>query len=173
MLTEGPPRTGGRDHGESGRPPTVKNDPTNGRTARRAAAFRKTREAHVTEIAEDYVELIADLGQEFGEARLTDIADNMAVTQATASKIVARLKREGLVENRPYRSIFLTDAGRAMADEARRRHQVVIEFLRALGIDDATAEADSEGMEHHVSDVTLDALVALTGRLKNGALRRS
>lgn len=134
-------------------------------TARRAAAFRKTREAHVTEIAEDYVELIADLSSEFGEARLTDIAENMAVTQATASKIVSRLKREGLVENRPYRSIFLTDAGRTMADEARRRHQIVLEFLRALGIDEATAEADSEGMEHHVSDVTLDALVALTGRL--------
>jgi DtxR family transcriptional regulator, manganese transport regulator len=136
-----------------------------GMTARRAAAFRKTREAHVTEIAEDYVELIADLAKEFGEARLTDIADNMAVTQATASKIVSRLKREGLVENRPYRSIFLTEAGRAMADEARRRHRIVLEFLRALGIDDATAEADSEGMEHHVSDVTLDALVALTAKL--------
>lgn len=141
-----------------------------GMTARRAAAFRKTREAHVTEIAEDYVELIADLTVEFGEARLTDIADNMAVTQATASKIVSRLKREGLVENRPYRSIFLTDAGRTMAEEARRRHQIVLEFLRALGIDDATAEADSEGMEHHVSDVTLDALVALTERL-SGAHR--
>ena len=136
-----------------------------GMTTRRAAAFRKTREAHVTEVAEDYVELIADLAVEFGEARLTDIADNMAVTQATASKIVSRLKREGLVDSRPYRSIFLTDAGRAMADEARRRHRIVLDFLRALGIDDATAEADSEGMEHHVSDVTLDALVALTAKL--------
>jgi DtxR family manganese transport transcriptional regulator len=136
-----------------------------GNTARRAAAFRKTREAHLTEVAEDYVELIADLTAEFGEARLTDIADNMAVTQATASKIVARLKREGLVENRPYRSIFLTDDGRAMAKEARRRHQIVQEFLRALGVDEATADADSEGMEHHVSEATLTALAALTSDL--------
>ena len=135
------------------------------KTARRAAAFRKTREAHQTEVAEDYVELIDDLTADLGEARLTDIASNMDVSQATASKIVSRLKREGLVESRPYRSLFLTEAGRRMAEEARRRHQVVLEFLRALGIDEATAEADSEGMEHHVSDVTLTALTALTRRL--------
>ena len=136
-------------------------------TQRRAAAFRKTREAHQTEVAEDYVELIGDLIEEVGEARLTEIAENMAVTMATASKIIARLGREGLVENRPYRSIFLTDAGAAMAAESRRRHQIVFDFLRALGLDEATAEADSEGMEHHVSDRTLDALIALTGRLSD------
>lgn len=136
-----------------------------GTIARRAAAFRKTREAHQTEVAEDYVELIGDLIDEAGEARLTDVAECMAVTQATASKIVARLKREGLVDSRPYRALFLTDAGRAMADRARARHQVVYEFLRALGIDEATADADSEGIEHHVSDTTLAALVEATRRL--------
>ena len=133
---------------------------------RRAAAFRRTREAHKSEVAEDYVELIGDLIAEQGEARLTDVAENMAVTQATAAKIVARLKREGLVENKPYRSLFLTEVGTRMADRSRVRHRVVYDFLRALGIDDAVAEADSEGMEHHVSDVTLEALSTLTYTLK-------
>ena len=134
-------------------------------TARRAAAFRRTRAAHLTEVAEDYVELIGDLIQQHGEARLIDIAENMAVSQPTVSKIVARLRREGLVESRPYRSIFLTEAGSAMASEARRKHRIVADFLRALGMDDATVEADSEGIEHHVSDLTLGALRALTKRL--------
>ena len=49
-----------------------------------------------------------------------------------------------------------------MADRSRTRHRVVYDFLRALGLDDAVAEADSEGMEHHVSDVTLEAIAALT-----------
>lgn len=129
---------------------------------RRAAAFRRTREAHKSEVAEDYVELIGDLIAEQGDARLTDVAENMAVTQATAAKIVARLKREGLVESKPYRSLFLTAAGAEMADRSRTRHRVVYDFLRALGLDDAVAEADSEGMEHHVSDVTLEAIAALT-----------
>jgi DtxR family manganese transport transcriptional regulator len=133
---------------------------------RRAAAFRRTREAHKSEVAEDYVELIGDLIAEQGEARLTDVAENMAVTQATAAKIVARLKREGLVENKPYRSLFLTEAGTQMADRSRLRHRIVYDFLRALGIEDAVAEADSEGMEHHVSDVTLEALSTFTSTLK-------
>lgn len=139
-------------------------------TRRRAAAFAKTREAHLTEVAEDYVELIGDLIEEVGEARLTDIAENMAVSPATASKIIARLGREGLVESRPYRSVFLTDSGAAMAAESRRRHAVVFDFLRALGLDEATAQADSEGMEHHVSDATLDALASLSERLNAGRL---
>lgn len=134
-------------------------------TERRAAAFRRTRAAHQSEVAEDYVELIGDLIAECGEARLTDVAENMAVTQATASKIVSRLKREGLIEGKPYRSLFLTATGACMAEESRRRHRIVADFLRALGMSEAVAEADSEGMEHHVSDVTLAALSALTERL--------
>jgi DtxR family manganese transport transcriptional regulator len=133
---------------------------------RRAAAFRKVREAHQTEMAEDYVELIGDLIAETGEARLTDIAGSMGVAQASASKVVARLKREGLVDSRPYRSIFLTPAGAEMAAESRRRHQVVLDFLLALGLDEATAANDSEGIEHHVSGETLLALAALTKELR-------
>lgn len=137
--------------------------------ARRAAAFRKTREAHQTEVAEDYVELIGDLIAGTGEARLTDIAGAMGVAQASASKVVARLKREGLVDSRPYRSIFLTPAGAAMAVESRRRHRMVHDFLLALGLDETTAANDSEGIEHHCSEATLAALAALTAKLRGRA----
>jgi DtxR family transcriptional regulator, manganese transport regulator len=134
--------------------------------ADRAAAFRKTREAHLTEVAEDYVELIGDLIAAEGEARLTDIAERLGVSQATASKVIARLRRDGLVENKRYRAIFLTDRGKAIADASRERHRIVFEFLIALGLDEAVAHADSEGIEHHVSEVTLGKLGELTDRLR-------
>lgn len=136
------------------------------KAARRAAVFRQLREAHRTEMAEDYVELIGDLIAEVGEARLTDLAEHMGVTHATASKVVQRLQRDGLVQSRPYRSIFLTEAGERVAEESRRRHQVVIDFLRAIGIGERTAEMDSEGLEHHCSDETLAAFARLTAQLK-------
>jgi predicted transcriptional regulator len=67
--------------------------------ARRAAAFKRVREAHRTELAEDYVELIGDLIAALGEARLTDLADHMGVTHATASKVVQRFwQKAGLVK---------------------------------------------------------------------------
>jgi DtxR family manganese transport transcriptional regulator len=124
------------------------------------------REAHRTEMAEDYVELISDMILATGEARLADLAVHMGVTSATAAKVVQRLQRDGLVESRPYRSIFLTEEGKAVAKMSRRRHRIVEDFLRALGIDEMTAEADAEGMEHHVSDETLEALERLTTQLQ-------
>jgi len=129
---------------------------------RRAAAFRRMREAHRTEMAEDYVELISDMILANGEARLADLAIHIGVTSATAAKVVQRLQRDGLVESRPYRSIFLTEEGRAVAEMSRRRHRIVEDFLRAIGVDELTAEADAEGMEHHVSNETLAALQRLT-----------
>lgn len=134
--------------------------------ARRAAAFRRIRDAHSTEMAEDYVELIGDLIAETGEARLTDMAEHLGVTHATAAKVIQRLAREGLVESRPYRSIFLTPSGQALADSSRERHRIVHEFLLAMGIDEAVADADSEGMEHHVSDETLAMFQRLTAQAK-------
>ena len=134
---------------------------------RRAAAFRRMREAHRTEMAEDYVELIGDLIAATGEARLTDLAENIGVSHATAAKVVQRLQRAGLVQTRPYRSIFLTESGEAIAEASRSRHKAVHDFLRALGIDEMTAEADAEGIEHHVSEQTLAAFIHLTERLNS------
>jgi len=124
---------------------------------RSAAKHRRVREAHQTEIAEDYVDLIGDLIETLGEARVVDLAERLGVTNATVNNTVRRLMRDGLVETAPYRSIFLTDDGRAMADAARARHDLIRDFLVSLGVDLQTADADAEGIEHHVSDVTLRA----------------
>lgn len=136
---------------------------------RRAAAFRRMRAAQQTEVAEDYVELIGDLITGTGEARLTDLAEHLGVTHATAAKVVQRLQREGLVESKPYRSIFLTDRGTAVAATSRKRHRVVYAFLRAIGVDELNAEADAEGIEHHVGDETLAAFARMTGQLGRNA----
>ena len=117
--------------------------------------YATVRNAHETELIEDYVELIGDLLLHRGEARAADIASRMAVSQATVSKMIRRLNELGLVNSQPYRSLFLTPEGHAMADASRERHGIVLNFLRALGVSDTTARIDAEGMEHHVSDETL------------------
>lgn len=119
--------------------------------------FRRVREAHQTELAEDYVELIGDLIVETGEARVVDLAERLGVSSATVNNAIQRLQRDGLVTTKPYRAIFLTERGQEMAAHARERHRLVVEMLLALGVDRATAEVDAEGIEHHVSDATLSA----------------
>ena len=120
-----------------------------------ARRFGRARKARAASILEDYTELIADLHAENGEARTTDIATHLGVAHPTASKTIARLKREGLVESRPYRGVFLTATGQAMAERSRQRHRLVVDLLMAIGAPREAAEADAEGIEHYVSEATL------------------
>ena len=118
-------------------------------------SFRKVRDAHKTENTEDYLEIIAELLNSKGEARIVDIANELDIAQATANKTIQRLQNQGFVKKEPYRSIFLTLKGQEIASIAKKKHIIVLTFLKKLGIDPQTAEADAEGIEHHVSDKTL------------------
>ena len=122
-----------------------------------AAGFAIVRQAHESEMAEDYVELITELIESRGEARPVDIAECLGVKPSTVTKNISRLTSAGLVRRERYRAIFLTEQGQALADACRRRHRIVVAFLISLGIDAETAELDAEGIEHHVSEITLAA----------------
>ena len=122
-----------------------------------AENFRRSRRDRATEVAQDYVEAIADLADSLGEARVVDLARRLGVTHVTVNRTLFRLQHAGYVNTRPYRSIFLTDAGRRLAAECKRRHETVVAFLRSLGIPEKISEMDAEGIEHHVSPETLAA----------------
>jgi DtxR family manganese transport transcriptional regulator len=125
--------------------------------ARQAERFKRVRDAHQTETAEDYVELIADLIERKGEARVVDLAECLGVSKPTVNGAIQRLQRDGLVSSERYRAIFLTEKGRGLAQCSRERHRLVRELLISLGVDTETADADAEGIEHHVSEATLEA----------------
>ena len=118
-------------------------------------SFNKVRNAHKTENTEDYLELIAELLNSKGEARIVEIASNLGIAQATANKTIQRLQSQGFIKKEPYRSIFLTLKGQEVASVSKKRHIIVLTFLKNLGLDARTAEADAEGIEHHVSNKTL------------------
>ena len=130
----------------------------------RVEAFHGVRKARRSELAEDYVELIAELIRIQGEARPVDIAAKMGVTAPTVVKTLNRLARHGLITREKYRSIFLTEAGRALAEACRNRHDIVLRFLLSLGLDPETAERDAEGIEHHVSEQTLSLFASFSDR---------
>ena len=129
-----------------------------------AEGFAIVRQAHESEIAEDYVELIAELIETRGEARPIEIAERLGVKPPTVTKNISRLKSAGLVRRERYRAVFLTEQGQALAEACRRRHRIVVAFLRSLGIDEETAERDAEGIEHHVSEETLAAFENAIGK---------
>ncbi len=122
---------------------------------RQASHFERARRARETETVDDYLELIADLIDEHGEARAVDISKRLGVTGPTVNSMIARLKKMDLVNAEPYRSVFLTEEGRGRAEASRKRHHIVLNLLRAVGVDEANAWADAEAMEHCCSPETL------------------
>jgi len=129
----------------------------------------RTRKDHSTELAEDYVEAIADFIAEKGQCRAVDLVSHFAVTHATVNHAIARLVRDDLATTQPYHPIDLTSKGRKLAAHCKRRHDIVESFLLAMGVDATTAAVDSEGIEHHVSKKTLEAMQRI---MQQGLLKK-
>lgn len=118
----------------------------------------RTRNDHATEIAEDYLEAIAQTIEVNGKCRVVDLAREFGVSHVTVNRTIGRLQRDGFVQTEPYGPIELTRSGKRIAMRSIEKHQVVLEFLLALGVSEQTAIVDSEGIEHHVSKETLEVM---------------
>ena len=115
---------------------------------------------------EDYLERILELINTKGYARVVDIAESLKISQASVTNMVQRLDAEGLLKYEKYRGLALTTAGEELALNITRRHQLLTDFLKLLGLDDEVIYHDVEGMEHHISPPTLRAIQALTEHLQ-------
>jgi Mn-dependent DtxR family transcriptional regulator len=115
---------------------------------------------------EDYLEQILGLINTKGYARVVDIAAALKISQASVTNMVQRLDAEGLLKYEKYRGLALTDAGEKLARSITRRHQLLTDFLKLLGINDKVIYHDVEGMEHHISPPTLRAIESLTSQLQ-------
>jgi Mn-dependent DtxR family transcriptional regulator len=115
---------------------------------------------------EDYLERILELINSKGYARVVDIAAGLKISQASVTNMVQRLDAEGLLNYEKYRGLVLTTAGETLARNIARRHQLLTDFLKLLGIDAQVIYHDVEGMEHHISPPTLRAIEALTSQLQ-------
>jgi Mn-dependent DtxR family transcriptional regulator len=119
-----------------------------------------------TAAIEDYLERILELIDTKGYARVVDIAALLGISQASVTNMVQRMDAEGLIQYEKYRGLILTASGRSVAQQIALRHGLLSEFLSLLGVDDTTIQHDVEGMEHHISPKTLEAISRLTDYLR-------
>jgi Mn-dependent DtxR family transcriptional regulator len=115
---------------------------------------------------EDYLERILELINSKGYARVIDIAGSLKISQASVTNMVQRLDADGLLKYEKYRGLVLTAAGETLARSIARRHELLSDFLRLLGLDERIIDHDVEGMEHHISPATLRAIEGLTTQLR-------
>ena len=120
---------------------------------------------------EDYLETILQLIETKGYARVIDIAAGLGISQASVSNMVQRLDADGFLKYEKYRGLTLTAEGRRLGENITHRHAVLTEFLRILGLPEDIVYRDVEGMEHHISPITVAALLRLNAHLKSSAYR--
>lgn len=136
---------------------------------KKSIVFSKVRVQHKNEIAEDYTELINQLIDNHGEARVSSIARELGISHVTVIKTLKRLKLENYINYSKGSLITLTPLGIKLAKISAERHKIVFDFLKAIGVPNRQAEIDTEGIEHHISDVTLRKFKKYLSSLKKSS----
>ncbi len=109
----------------------------------------------LTPALEDYLEVIYQLSQENGTARISDIAQKMDIAKPSVTQAITTLRREGMVYQDRYGPVLLTPKGEKRASEVWYRHRVIRRYLEeALQVSPATADHDACIMEHNISEET-------------------
>lgn len=110
---------------------------------------------------EDYVEIISELIHGKGYAKPVDIASHLHVTRPTVTGMLDKLREEQLIVHEKYGGVILTEKGSSMAEALRRRHGLLVNFLKLLGTEETQAQKDTEGLEHYIDSHTLELLAEL------------
>ena len=114
---------------------------------------------------EDYLETIFRLASKIESVGISDIARERGVTLPTVKSAMTKLKKDGLVTQRHYGKVVLTEIGRRKAEEVYKAHKTIRAFLhKILELPEEIAEAEACKMEHGLSGQTLEKLRAYVNK---------
>lgn len=107
---------------------------------------------------EDYIEQIYMLIEDKGYARVSDIAEALAVHPSSVTKMVQKLDKDEYLIYEKYRGLILTPKGKKIGKRLVYRHELLEQFLRIIGVDEEKIYDDVEGIEHHLSWNSIDRI---------------
>lgn len=121
----------------------------------------------LTTVMEDYLECIYDIVEIKGYAGTNDIAEKLDISPSTVSRMIKKLDEEGYIHYEPYRGMTLTKTGEIIGERISSNHKLLEDFFNILGIEDEEIiEQDIEGIEHYLSDETIESVIALVSFFK-------
>ncbi|AKO94111.1 MULTISPECIES: transcriptional regulator MntR [Priestia] len=107
---------------------------------------------------EDYIEQIYMLIEDKGYARVSDIAEALAVHPSSVTKMVQKLDKDEYLIYEKYRGLILTAKGQKIGKRLVYRHELLEQLLRIIGVDEENIYEDVEGIEHHLSWNSIDRI---------------
>src|SRR6202165_1146376 len=126
-----------------------------------------TRSRPPSEVIAHYLEAIYYIRAEGEVVRSARLADWLSVSRRTVTGALRRMTRDGMVRLNAHKEIQLTAQGDAAAAAIVRRHRIVERWMTdGIGLDWGGADAESERLEHAVSEVVAERLYRTLGAPK-------
>jgi DtxR family Mn-dependent transcriptional regulator len=117
---------------------------------------RNSQPGKMTPSKENYLKVMLGLSSEEG-IRSTDIASALGISKASVSSMMNVLRDEGYVTKEKYGAVALTESGRNVAVNIKRRYELLKSFFRnILGVEADIAAEDAGRMEHLISPETAE-----------------
>lgn len=120
----------------------------------------------LTPAMEDYLEMIYRHSLTESYMRINTLAQLLNVRPPSATSMVQKLASLGLLKYKKYDIIFLTDKGVELGKYLLKRHAIVQEFLKNIGVVENLL-VDTERMEHIISDETLSRIMVFNKFIKD------
>lgn len=116
----------------------------------------------VTHSVAHHLVAIAELLDEYGYARVSDVARRLEITRGSASITLKNIEKKGLVTYDERRFLGLSEEGEKIARSIQARKKVMKRlFVDVLGVDADQAELDTCMIEHLISGETADRAAGL------------
>ncbi len=116
----------------------------------------------LSQAVEDYLKAIYTLQNEQSGASTTKIAESLEVSSASATNMVKRLDKMGLVNYQSYKGARLTESGQKIALEIIRHHRLLeLYLLEVMGYSWDEVHDEAEKLEHHISERFEDKIAQL------------
>jgi Mn-dependent DtxR family transcriptional regulator len=110
------------------------------------------------ESAENYLETILILSERLPVVRSVDIANELGFKKSSISIAMKNLRTKELIRVTNEGYIYLTDAGKEIADMIYERHRLISAALIKLGVSEEIALEDACRIEHVISSESFDAI---------------
>lgn len=132
-------------------------------------AWKQFDQNPVTHSVAHHLVAIAELLEEYGYARVSDVARKLAITRGSASITLKSLKQRGLVTEDDRRFLGLSEEGETIANSIRAKKRVMkMLLIDFLGVEDEQADIDTCKIEHLLSDETARRAMRLLKFLNSG-----
>ena len=121
----------------------------------------------IHESAEDYLESILVLQEQYGQVRSIDIVNHLGFSKPSVSIAMKKLRESGYISMASDGSITLNDSGLEIARKVYGRHKVTTRLFTIMGVSQEQAAVDACKVEHDLSAETFARICEFVQALEN------